>query len=367
MEIKEFTIADLKKAIILDNLWDTEIVPISKQRAISQVNNPRATEDDIVLLVGYEDNRVIGYLGILPDTIFIDNKKHKIGWFSGWWVEPAQMNTGIGVLLLFKALHHYNQSIAVLGLSDSAKKVYEASRKFITIKKLEVMIILFRLNSSYFLPRKIPKLKKFLQTLKFLDFVVNSIMNFRLFIWKRINNIHKNIKFEYINEIDEETKQFMAKYNKDELTRRSSVELNWIIKYPWILSSPLKDKISSGYYFSSESERYLYMNVKVFSSNDEMIGFIMFKLRDHHLEVPYLYYCSKHIKQILYVIGYHMIEMDVSIFMTHNEDLIRNFADIKFPYLYKRKTPSPSFISRRFKGINFENYHLQDGDGDRVF
>ncbi len=70
MEIKAFTVADLKTALVSEDFWLTETLPITKHRALSYSRNPRAEEDDLVLLVAYQDNRVIGYLGILPDKIF---------------------------------------------------------------------------------------------------------------------------------------------------------------------------------------------------------------------------------------------------------------------------------------------------------
>lgn len=367
MEIKEFTITDLAEAISLNNLWSTKVIPITKYRAMSQVNNPRANGDDVVLLVAYENQDIIGYLGILPDTLFIDNAEHKIGWLSCWWVEHSRRSSGIGGFLLLRALKHYNQDIAVSSFSDSAKEVYDASRKFITLNKLEGMNITIRFMNSNILQRNVPKLKKIWLCLQFIDKIANVFVNLRLYIWKHNNNICKKIKYEYIREIDQETKQFIAKHRKNELARRDSLELDWIIKYPWVLSSPLRDKTSHRYHFSSVSDRFSYLSIKVFDSNDEMIGFVILKIRDNHLSIPYSYFDGKHAEQILYVIGYHMIEMDIDMFTTYNEDLIRNLSDTKFPYLYKSKTSRSSLISKKFKSEDLDNYCLQDGDGDCVF
>ena len=313
MEIKRLTIDDLKKAIYSDSLWDTEVIPISKHRAISQVNNPRADNDDISLLIAYDEEAVIGYIGILPDKMFINNQETKFGWLTTWWVQENIKKSGIGLILLLETLKLYKQNIAVLGASESAIKVYENSREFILMKELKVMLILFRSNINYLLPYKFPKLKRMRHSLKVIDFVINKFLNLRIKIWKYNNNLYKDIKMEYICEIEEETKKFIAKYRKNELTRRDAIELNWIVKYPWQLISPLNNKTQSKYYFFKKTMRYTFLNVKVFDSKDEMIGFLILKARDNYLEIPYAYFDDMQVKKIIKAVAYHMVEMNIDV------------------------------------------------------
>ena len=89
MEIKAFTVADLKTALISEDFWLTKTLPITKHRALSYCRNPRADADDPVLLVAYRDDQVIGYLGILPDIIFANDVGYKMGWLTSWWVDSS--------------------------------------------------------------------------------------------------------------------------------------------------------------------------------------------------------------------------------------------------------------------------------------
>ena len=120
MEIKTFTVADLKTALVSEDFWLTKTLPITKHRALSYSRNPRADEDDPVLLVAYQDNRVIGYLGILPDKIFVNDAVYKLGWLTSWWVDPSCATAGVGAILLFKALNAYYQYIGVSGVAALA-------------------------------------------------------------------------------------------------------------------------------------------------------------------------------------------------------------------------------------------------------
>ena len=96
MEIKSFTVTDLKTVLTSENFWLSETLPITKHRALSYSRNPRADEDDLVLLVAYQHNRVVGYLGILPDKIFVNDTIYKMGWLTSWWVDLRLCNHGGG-------------------------------------------------------------------------------------------------------------------------------------------------------------------------------------------------------------------------------------------------------------------------------
>jgi len=80
----------LKGYIDSPDFYHSDFVPISKHRAISHINNPRAGDDDILLLLAYEGDKLVGYLGVLPDFIYIDEKPNKIGWLSCIYVEANE-------------------------------------------------------------------------------------------------------------------------------------------------------------------------------------------------------------------------------------------------------------------------------------
>ena len=83
MKISSYRIADLRRLLEDPVFWGQEVLPISKHRLVSHINNPRANEDDIVLLTAHEDGNVEAYIGILPDLCFTsDGKTQKFGWFN---------------------------------------------------------------------------------------------------------------------------------------------------------------------------------------------------------------------------------------------------------------------------------------------
>ena len=188
MEIKAFTVADLKTALVSEDFWLTKTLPITKHRALSYSRNPRAEEDDLVLLAAYQDNQVVGYLGILPDKIFSNDAVYKLGWLTSWWVDSSHATAGVGAILLFKALNAYDQYVGVSGSSREARKALHASQKFMALKPLQGLDIRLRLNVTRDILRRLPALKIFRGLFKIVDVMMNEVMDFRRFFWQRRKN-----------------------------------------------------------------------------------------------------------------------------------------------------------------------------------
>ena len=367
MEIKAFTVADLKAALLSDNFWLTETLPVTKHRAWSYIHNPRADEDDIVLLVAYRDNRVIGYLGILPDHIFVEDTFYKIGWLTSWWVDPDCKKTGVGAILLFRALGVYHQHIGVSGGSKEATKILDASQKFMALKTLRGLDIRLRFNTTKAIVRKFPALKSFRWLFKICDIITGEIVSLRSYFWKRQDGGWRRLTFEYISSIDGETGQFIQRHHRHDLTRRGKAELDWIINFPWILSAPQKDSASRRYYFSSVAGRFLYLGIKVFDSSDGMIGFVMLKVRDDRMSVAYSYFESRHASLIMAAVAHHALAMDVSNLSLHDERLADCFPGLECPHWSARKASRGFCVSKAFADISLTGCRLHGGDGDLAF
>jgi hypothetical protein len=367
MEIKTFTVADLKTALVSEDFWLTKTLPITKHRALSYCRNPRAEEDDPVLLVAYQDIKVIGYLGILPDKIFVNDASYKLGWLTSWWVDPSCATAGVGAILLFKALNAYDQYVGVSGSSPKAIKALHASQKFMALKPLQGLDIRLRLNVTRDIPRRLPALKIFRVLFKVFDEMMGAVVNLRIFFWQQRNNPGQRLTFEYISTIDEQTDHFIQQHHQHDLTRKEKFDLSWIINYPWILSAPLKDTASKRYYFSSRADRFSCLGVKVFEHHNEMIGFFLLKVRDDRMSVVYSYFESRHAVSITAAVVQQALAMEVSILSLYGERLVTSFSKLGCPCWSAKKKSREFSLSKAFADIPLANYRLQGGDGDLAF
>lgn len=367
MEIKAFTVADLRTALASEEFWLTQTLPITKHRALSFIRNPRADAHDPVLLVAYRDHRVIGYLGILPDKIFVNDVVYKLGWLTGWWVDPASATAGVGAILLFKALNAYDQYIGVSGASREARQALRASRNFIALNSLHGLDIRLRLNLTGNFLRRFPALKIFRVVFKIFEAVTDEAVNLRSYFWRRSNHQCRHLSFEYIAAVDEETDRFIKQHHQHDLTRKAKVDLSWIMSNPWILSTPFKDSTGKRYYFSSRAGRFYYLGVKVFAQPSEMIGFLLLKVRDDRMSVVYAYFEPRHAASITAAACLHALAMDVNILSLYDEQLASSFSGLGCPCWSVRKKSRGFLLSKKFADIPLVNCRLQGGDGDLAF
>ena len=197
--------------------------------------------------------------------------------------------------------------------------------------------------------------------------MLDEIVNLRSFFWQRRNNLCQGLTFEYISSIDGETGHFIQRHHQHDLTRKGTADLNWMMSYPWILSAPLKDSASRRYYFSSRSDRFLYLGVKVFAHNNAMVGFLMLKVRDDRMSVVYSYFESQHAASITAAAVYHALAMDVSALSLYDQRLVASFSELGCPCWSSKTISRGFFLSKAFADIPLTDYRLHGGDGDLVF
>src|ERR1700733_1651304 len=78
------------------------VLPITRQRARSQSQNPFASPDDVALLVAYRNDTCVGYLGVVPGAIQVspagvNGGCRKVFWLSTWYVSPKARDSGVAM------------------------------------------------------------------------------------------------------------------------------------------------------------------------------------------------------------------------------------------------------------------------------
>lgn len=334
-EVKTHTVSQLKKAIEQDSFWHQQnTIPITKYRAKAHVENPRASSTDLVLVTMHDQQNLIGYLGVLPDFIYINNKPVKWGWLTCWWSSQDYAGKGISQDLLQKIYDVYN---GYIGCSEFTELGQRAAHKSGKLNALIIPGNIFAFEHDH------------------------------LIQWREKSSTFNHVKIEYIQDLDIETESFILKNRKEELNRRSLVELSWMLRYPWVLSAPLKDITSSKLFFSSVSNIFRFYAVKVYDKKDNMIGFFILKLRDKKLTIPYLYYNPEYINLIAEVIIHHAAGLSAVEFKTYQQDLILAINNIGVPIANIGDHNKHCFFSKKINLDDVKNLHIQDGDGDNGF
>ena len=131
IEIIQLNKKSLIEYINSDHFGKGNDIPITIHRALSHSNNPRLDEDDVILLLAKDHDILVGYLGIIPDRIFIKNRApSKIGWLSCLWVSEQARGKGISIKLITKTLDLWNNNLLSADYVPFTKRIYDKTNQF---------------------------------------------------------------------------------------------------------------------------------------------------------------------------------------------------------------------------------------------
>lgn len=359
--INQYTISDLKRLLNSRKWFAADPLPITKQRALSHVNNPRAELSDVALLVAYEGETVVAYLGILPDKAFVKQAEYKIGWLTAWWANPERRFAGLGTMLLMRALNLYRDGLGASGFSSDSKRVFAALKRFTPVQEIRGFTGFVGLDLVNRLPRRWPMAAQLKCPLQACDWVIHKTAGLRQALWRRQRTMPKGFRIEYFAEFDQEAEEYIGRHQGNELTRRGARELNWILRYPWALPAPLAEP--TPYYFSSAVKSYCNYNLKVYDTNDCLIAVLMLIVIDGHLIAPYCYHDDQALL-CAQIIGHHVGLLRLKALATYRSDLLEAFSDLKFPWAWRVPRTRTWVMAGACASGGLEGYSMQDGDGD---
>lgn len=368
MEIKRIKLKALEHFIESEEFKSLENQPLSRLRALSYLQNPRADMDDTILYLAYKNNYLAGYRSILPDILYGNSGPVKVGWLSGNWVLPELRRQGIASRLLEEAYKDWQGRLLFTNYAPESKAVYDKSEKFIIYKQYIGLRYYFRSSIYDLLKKRSTLVNKMKYLFIFLDAVVNFFQNLRLHIYNSRNK-DSLPAFEYITAPDAEVNKIMETMQKNELENRSGNDHKWILDFPWITSAPLQDRNSGKYHFSVFSRQYNNFCLKIYQDH-KCKGYIHMVRKDDFLSVPYFYTTSDELViEAARLINLMAVALKVSVATVYQPLLLRALKSIKSPALGKKVIVRNYMVSRELKTDlpQESTVAFQDGDGDVVF
>jgi GNAT superfamily N-acetyltransferase len=311
IRIEEIKLKDLKDfAIPLFNRSEAEnILPISPQRVLAHTHNPCARPDDIVLLVAFIGNRCIGYHGLLPGLLKHDDNVSRVLWVTIFYVSEAHRGQGIGKLLIEK-IKALNVDFVVTGITRAAEKTYLQSG----LRTLGP-IVFYQLQEKKGAGFKaIHRIQKMFFYRRWLQRQVGDFQEFR---YNRVDQIKGKLK-----SIKASARNAPAFYRDIEM-------VNWMLKYPWVLSRDTAEVRKENYHFAKVRDSFKYIALELYSKRDNAFrGFLVLSI-SHKKE-----------QTILKILDYHL----------------RNFSDIKIFYGLSLKFAAHHLTDRIDIPLEFQNY-----------
>jgi GNAT superfamily N-acetyltransferase len=364
IEIRTLNKAQLETYIHSDIYVNAPFLPISKHRALSHIKNPRAGSDDVLLLLAYEGNVLVGYLGALPDHIFNANGQFETcAWLSCMWIDERHRGKKIAQQLLQKCFEVWHHKILVTEFTEAAKKLYDKTGVFDDLKINIGIRLYLRSDFHKLLPPKKALFDRYKPIFKVFDILINMVLDLRFLLLRR-----KKYQTELIREIDQETEQFIQTRQEGQIFRRGKDDLNWILNNPWILAGE-EDEMSRRYHFSSVDKSFDFYAMKLRDENHKMIAFLIFAKRNKSLKLPYCYVDAEHITHVAGLLEEQLITWRINTFTCFHPGLAGFLSQNDTIAIFKKPVRRHYIISKQLKTFvgDTSRVVIQDGDADAAF
>ncbi len=362
MELNEIKISELTNFLQSDLYKNSKNIPITQQRALSQIKNPRADKNDTALIIAVNNKNIVGFIGALPEY-FPDINNVKLAWNSCWWVD-AKTGKQSAIPLFLKFLKSYDNQVMFRDLTDKTEQIINRLNLFEKVKKLNGVRYFLRFNTSEILMRKSDFFKKIKPVLQLQDNLLNlGLLSKQKILLRLENNVYTKIKIDLM---DDEAEQFIQKNNKKELFKRSKKELNWILNNPWIVKKSFK-KSNQFYYFSDASNSFKNDVFKVYNKDNRLIAVLFFTLRNGLVKLPYAYFNVDDLHIVTQVITDYLQGKKAISFLTFNPQINKKLQQKKHLFWYKKPEIKDFVVSKKIIQYLPENFVFQDGEGDFVF
>lgn len=366
MRIEVYTIENLLSLLDTDFFKTSPILPISRHRAISHYNNPKARKEDKVLWLLFEENELVAYRLVLPDEVYLYNKPLRMAWVSCVYVSPNCRGKGYGKKLTQLALDAWENRLMGTNFAPESRSMYKRMGVFEDFHTSVGFRGYLKLTLAQLLPKRNPKLRVLFIFFWIIDLLVNLFQKIRLSIYN--NKLEVDIEIKKSYKVDNEDWQFIQSRQEKELTRRNQEELNWMLNLPWIID-PDKDEINekSRFHFSAFDRPFEQFCLAVFYKK-QRIGFLILTHRGKTLTVPYAYFDKIHTARMASVIRQKAIELKIDTLTIYQTWLAEYFHQHKSPFLLNRKINRYYLYSNGFpRDLKTQDLEVQDGIGDAGF
>ncbi|KPH12831.1 GNAT family N-acetyltransferase [Chryseobacterium sp. ERMR1:04] len=356
IHLKTFNKKQLEEFVSSGDFKKYDFLPITAHRAYSHINNPKANDDQTLLILAFDDDNLAGYIGCFPDHFIIDGKVFNYAWLSTLYVSCNFRGKRIAQSLLQKAFEEYHENLALTEFTKEAEGLYNKMGTFEYIQPKVGKRYYFRTDLATIIPSKKPKTKGLQPIFRWGDFILNSCISVRnAFIRK------PGFKFEILDSIDHESADFVSAFHSN----RNAEELNWAIENPWVLESKSKEE---KYLFSSFAESFNYYWIKIYDHKNTLETCALLFVRDGHLKISYLFSTSDS-EQFITFLSYFIVKNKLNDLTSYQTEFNKKAESMNiFPSIHQRNMERRYMLHKQFIKNLPQDFdpHFQDGDGDCV-
>ena len=279
------------------------------------------------------------------------------------WVDPKHRRKGIASTMLQAVLNDWDGRVLSTNFSPYSKYVIDKTKQFVEVNNLKGIRIYLKPCLARILPPRGDFFKHLKPLWVLLDFFLSIINPLPLF--NRMVKIN-DVSLEYSNFPDDEVESLFQNFMKKTPSQRSGNEFRWIFDFPWLVSSPLGDRVGEKFYFSSSPKRFEQIITKVFR-NGKLLGFILSNFTDGYLTTPYIICPEGEERVFARIILNQAISMQCLRITTFHEVVGDALREIKPFGLLSISQTRKFFATQNVFDILEKGSNFIEGDGDSAF
>jgi len=337
------------------------VIPISPQRARSHVRNPCARPDDVALALAYADGRLVGYMGALPDMLYLRGAPQQGAWLSCLWVSPLARGKGLAKQLTQLLLEKYGHQVLLSGFTPEAGNLYRRLGLFEEINLSDGIRGYLRPNLAHLMPPR----GKFWATIRPLLKAFDGFLSLPNALRLQFLGTTLPCRLRYFAEADEATGAFIAARQLNDFTR---TDLNWWLCYPWVTEAPVRDEWAERYPFTAIARQFSTLAMQLLDDENHLIGVLVLVQRDGHLRVPFVWLDQVHAATVAQVIFAHALQMRADMVTLYHPHLVAYCQQHPTPFFWKRLIQRTFFFAKPLaEQLGGQVIDMQDGVGDLGF
>lgn len=284
IEVKHFTVEQIRDWLehnkAVEGLSSEVIRP---DFAWALIHHPNVLDNEPMVAAVYDNGILAAATCASPECmakpLYRDDNGHakRVWWFPMLWVKPEYRGKGYGLVVI--------GSLAEIYGMDCAWTVWAV--------KESIEIFEFLGCKTYYFPHYFMNERHYSATIKGrLADIKQKVVKW----WRNRKKPalpHYDYSLRYLNNVDDESYEFICQNSKDNVFLSSQEILNWELQYPWNISMPLSNRVPvDGKYFHDRLPLFQYSFVQVWSQN-RLVGVYRFNRHDTGITVDLIYYDKK--------------------------------------------------------------------------
>jgi GNAT superfamily N-acetyltransferase len=276
IKIQKITLKELASwaADISEQPAYKNVTPISLIRAVSQSKNPYARQEDVVLFVAFTGDQCVGYHGLLPAFFKHGDNFVRVHWATTFFVAPDFRGQGIGKCLL-KAIKNSKIDFVVCQMTESARRAYRSigfkdlgqlSYFQLRVDRLDFLSRFFDVTAGRLRkkrPRPPSKHTGFVRLLQRPIYLLTKRLFYRIITRRSNRPCERKFRWKIVDRIDGSWRAESERQLAAASFFRGIECINWMLRYPWVLSGNERKAGRTRYYFSDVRDIFRYVAIEI--------------------------------------------------------------------------------------------------------